>query len=99
MFVYEAIFLLGIFFVNITHVRASVTSLALTFTHSEKSQVALVLLPFLSKLNPLRWAAVWVFECARVSILSTYPTSEQSLLCSDVFYAYGKKDVIRPLPW
>ena len=28
----------------------------------------------------------------------TGTTSEQSPLCSDVFYAYGKKDVIRPLP-
>ena len=32
------------------HVRASVTSLALTFIHSEKSQVALVMLPFLFKI-------------------------------------------------
>ena len=37
---------------------ASVTSLALTFIHPEKSQVALVLLPFLPKLNPLRWASI-----------------------------------------
>ena len=39
-----------------------------------------------------------LFLRLRVSFLSTLPTSEQSPLCSDVFYAYGKKDVIRPLP-
>ena len=42
-------------------VVASVTSLALTFIHSEKSQAALVSLPFLSKLNPLRWASILFF--------------------------------------
>ncbi len=51
------------------YILASVTSLALTFVHSEKSQAALVLLPFLSKLNPLRW----------VSILFNYDSYAQTL--------------------
>ena len=40
---------------------ASVTSLALTFIHSEKSHGALVMLPFLPKSQPRFWVAILLF--------------------------------------
>ncbi len=88
--------LLGIFFVNTTHVAADGISFAATFL--QKSPLAhsvaapLRIEPAAPGFDSVFSSQVWA------SFLSIFPTPEQSSLCSGVFFAAGIKDAVRPLP-